>query len=148
MFSKWVENFWKASFYSQQNKSRPEIIPYLDTFHAMVVITLHHRFIIPLWLISKLHLVYAQSSVHLNNSNVQFLSFLIWMRTFQTDNRTFIVGIMKIDQCSLHCCSGVFISTLSKYLSDKLYHYTNYDCFSITISSYITFCHHLLYTCQ
>ena len=70
------------------------------------------------------------------------------MRTLQTDNRTFVVGMMKVDQWSLHCCSGVFISTLSKYLSDKIYHYTNYDYFLITISSYITFWHHLLYTGQ
>ena len=51
------------------------------------------------------------------------------MRTFQTENKTFETRIMTVDQCSLDCCSGVFISTLSKYLSDKLYHYTNYDLF-------------------
>ena len=58
-----------------------------------------------------------------------FFLFLIWMRTFQTDNRTFKITIMSVDQCSLDCCSGVFISTLSKYLSDKLYYYTSYAFF-------------------
>ena len=52
------------------------------------------------------------------------------MRTFQTGNRTFKIRIMTVDQCSLDCYSEVFISTLSKYLSDKLYHYTNYDFFA------------------
>ena len=52
------------------------------------------------------------------------------MCTLQTGNRTFIIGIMTVDQCSLdNYCSGVFISTLSKYLLDKPYHYTNYDFF-------------------
>ena len=49
------------------------------------------------------------------------------MHTFRTDNKTFKIRLMTVDQCSLDCCSGVFISTLGKYLSDKLYHYTNYD---------------------
>ena len=49
------------------------------------------------------------------------------MRTFPTDNRTFKIRIMTEDQFSLDCCSGVLLSTLSKYLSEKLYHYTNYD---------------------
>ena len=51
------------------------------------------------------------------------------MRTFQTDYRTFKIRIMAVDHCSLDCYSGVFISTLSKYLSDKLYHYTHYNFF-------------------
>ena len=64
------------------------------------------------------------------------------MCTFQTDNRTMIV-----DQCLLDCCSGVFISTLSKYLSDKLYCYTNYDFFFrlrlVAISLFVTYCIHV-----
>ena len=50
------------------------------------------------------------------------------MRTFQTDNGTFKIRIMTIDQCSLDCCPGV-ISTLSQYLSEKIYHHTNHDLF-------------------
>ena len=73
--------------------------------------------------------MYSQSSVRHNDSKVSFFSFLIWIRTFQTNNRTFKIRIMAVDQCSLDCCSGVFFSTLSKYLSDKLYYYTNYDFF-------------------
>ena len=38
------------------------------------------------------------------------------MRTFQTNNRAFIIEIMTTDHCSQDCCSGVIISTLSKYL--------------------------------
>ena len=71
-----------------------------------------------------------------------FFSFLIWMRTFQTDNRTFKIRITTVDQCSLDCCSGVLISTLSKYLSEKLYHYTNHDFFFrirlVAISLFVT----------
>ena len=74
--------------------------------------------------------MYSQSSVRHNDSKVSFFfSFLIRMRTFQTDNKTFKIRIMAVDQCSLDCCFGVFISTLNKYLSDKLYHYNNYDFF-------------------
>ena len=91
---------------------------------------LHLRFIIQLQLISKSHLVYSQSSVRHNDSKVYFFLFLIWMCTFHTNNRTFKTRIMTVDQCSLDCCFGVFISTLCKYLSDKLYHYTYYDFFS------------------
>ena len=98
-------------------------------------------------LISKLQLVYSQSSVRHNDTKFHFFSFLIWMCTFQTDNRTFKIRITTVDQFSLDCCSGVLISTLSKYLSEKLYHYTNHDFFQNTISCFITFCH-LLYTCQ
>ena len=68
------------------------------------------------------------------------------MRTFQTENRTFIIGIMTVDQWSLDCCSGVFISTLSKYFSDKLYHYTSYDFFRlrlVAISLFVTYCIHV-----
>ena len=61
------------------------------------------------------------------------------MRTFQTENRIFKIRITTVDQYSLDCCSGVSISTLSKYLPKKLYHYTNHDFFENTISSYITF---------
>ena len=46
-----------------------------------------------------------------------------------TDNKTFIVGIMTVKQCSYDCCLRAFISTWSKYLSDGLYHNTNYDFF-------------------
>ena len=49
------------------------------------------------------------------------------MRTFRTNNRTFIIGIMTAGQFTHECCSGVIILTLSKYLSDRRYHYTNYD---------------------
>ena len=69
------------------------------------------------------------------------------MRTFQTDNRTFKIRIMTVDQCSLDCCSGVLISTLSKYLSEKLYHYTNHDFFFrirlVAMSIFVTYCIHL-----
>ena len=69
------------------------------------------------------------------------------MHTFQTDNRTFKKRITTIDQCSLDCCSGVLISTLSKYLSEKLYHYTNHDFFFrirlVAISLFVTYCIHL-----
>ena len=76
-----------------------------------------------------------------------FFSFLIWMRTFQTDNRTFKIRITTVDQCSLDCCSGVLISTLSKYLSEKLYHYTNHNFFFrirlVAISLFVTYCIHV-----
>ena len=69
------------------------------------------------------------------------------MRTFQTENKTFETRIMTVDQCSLESCSGVFISTLSKYLSDKLYHYTNYDLFFrlrlVAMSLFVTYCIHV-----
>ena len=69
------------------------------------------------------------------------------MRTFQTDNRTFKIRITTVDQCSLACCSGVLISTLSKYLSEKLYHYTNHDLFFrirlVAISLIVTYCIHV-----
>ena len=105
---------------------------------------LHLRFIILLQLISKLHLVYSQSSVHHNDSKVSFLSFLIWMHTFQTNNRTFKIRITTVDQCSLDCCSGVLISTSNKYLSEKLCHYTNHDFFFriqlVAMSLFVTYC--------
>ena len=107
------------------------------------------RFIILLQLISKLHLVYSQSSVHHNDSKVSFFFFLflIWMCTFQTDNRTFKIKIMTVDQCSPDCCSGVLIQTLSKYLSEKLYHYTYHDFFFrihlIAISLFVTYWIHV-----
>ena len=88
-------------------------------FSCIDSIALHLRFIILLQLISKLHLVYSQSSVRHNDSKVSFFSFLIWMHTFQIDNRTFKIRIMTVDQCSRDCCSEVLISPLSKYLSDK-----------------------------
>ena len=76
-----------------------------------------------------------------------FFSFLIWMHTYQTDNRTFKIWITTVDQCSLHCCSGVLISTLSKYLSEKLYHYTNHNFFFrirlVAISLFVTYCIHV-----
>ena len=107
---------------------------------------LHLRFIILLQLISKLHLVYSQSSVHHNDSKVSFLSFLIWMHTFQTNNRTFKIRITTVDQCSHDCCSGVLISTLSKYLSETLYHYTNHEFFFriqlVAILLFVTYCIH------
>ena len=69
------------------------------------------------------------------------------MRTFQADNRKFKIRIMSVDQCSLDCCFGVFISTLSKYLSDKLYYYTNYDFFFrlrlVAILIFVTYCIHV-----
>ena len=75
-----------------------------------------------------------------------FLSFLIYMRTFQTDNRTFKIRIMTIDQCSLNCCSGVIL-TLSQYLSEKLYHYTNHDLFFrirlVATSLFFSYCIHV-----
>ena len=39
------------------------------------------------------------------------------MCTFQTNNGTFLIGIMTADQCSHGCCSGGCISALSNYLS-------------------------------
>ena len=48
--------------------------------------------------------------------------------------------------CSLDCCSGVLISALTKYLSEKLYHYTNHDFFRIrlvVISLFVTYCIHV-----
>ena len=69
------------------------------------------------------------------------------MRNFQTDNRIFKKRIMPVDQCSLDYCSGVVISTLSKYLSDKLYCYTSYDFFFrlrlVAISLFVTYCIHV-----
>ena len=47
----------------------------------------------------------------------------------KTDNRTFLIRIMKAGQCSYDCYCGVIISTLNKYLLDRLYHYTNYNLF-------------------
>ena len=67
------------------------------------------------------------------------------MRTFQIDNRTFEIRIMTVDQCSVDCCSGVFISTLGKCLWDELYHYTNYDFFFrlclVAMSLFVTCIH-------
>ena len=54
---------------------------------------------------------------------------------------------MSVDQCSLDCCFGVFIPTLSKYLSDKPYYYTNYDFFFrlqlVAILIFVTYCIHV-----
>ena len=69
------------------------------------------------------------------------------MRTFQIDNRTFKIRITTVDQCSLDCCPGVLISTLSKYFLEKLYHYTNHDSFFrirvVTISLFVAYCLHV-----
>ena len=69
------------------------------------------------------------------------------MRTFQTDNRTFKTRMTTVDQSSLNCCSGGLISTLSKYLSEKLYHFTIHDFFRIhlvAISLFVTYCIHVI----
>ena len=57
---------------------------------------------------------------------------------------------MSVDQCSLDCCFGNSISTLSKYLSDKLYYYyyyTDYDFFFrlrlVAILIFVTYCIHV-----
>ena len=69
------------------------------------------------------------------------------MCKFQTDNITFIIGIMTVDQYSLGCCSSALTSTLSKYLSDKLCHYTNCNfVFRLrlaVISLFVTYCIHV-----
>ena len=69
------------------------------------------------------------------------------MHTFQTDNRTFKIRITTLDQCSLDCCSEVVISTLSKYSSEKLYHYTNCDFIFrtrlVAISLFVIYCTHV-----
>ena len=69
------------------------------------------------------------------------------MCTFQTDNRTFKIRTTTVDQCSLGCCSGVLISKLSKYLSEKIYHYTNHDIFFrirlAALSLFLTYCIHV-----
>ena len=68
------------------------------------------------------------------------------MRTFQTNNRTFKIRIMIVDQCSLDCCSGVFIFMLSKYLSDKLIIIPTTDFFRsrlVAISLFVTYCIHV-----
>ena len=69
------------------------------------------------------------------------------MCTFYTDNRTYILEKVTTDESSLDCCSGVFISTLTKNLLDKLYQYTNYDFFFrlrlAAISLFLTYCIHV-----
>ena len=69
------------------------------------------------------------------------------MRTSQTDNRAFKIRITTVDQCLLDSCSGVSISTLSKYLSEKLYLYTSHDLFFrirvVVISLFVTYCIHV-----
>ena len=92
-------------------------------------------------------------SFEITNISIENLGLLlIWMCTFQTDNRIFKIRIISVDQCSRDCCSGVFISTLSKYMLDKLYYYTNYDFFLrlrlVAISLFVTYCVHVHNRCR
>lgn len=52
-------------------------------------------------------------------------SFAIWMSTSQTHKRPPITGILRAKPWSRGSGSGVLISTLSRYLLDKVNHFTN-----------------------